>query len=265
MGMQWLYGGRRVCAPAGWLLLALLLAAGEAAWAGHAVDKTLSDLVAEAERIEVVRLESKSSRWNQRGNLIVTDMHFRRERDLLGNRGAGERFTLSQGGGVIGNEGHKVSGNPDLQSGTRYLVFVDVEQGELFSPFVAGEQGVYRLDDDGTAHSLAGLDSVHAVRRAPAEAAVRAQALEQQRAVVPGADVGEHGLERRDQLELVDVGKQGQHDAGGVRGAVGVHDGDPAPERSRVAVGLRDPGRRGEGVDGALRREAAGVGAAERE
>ncbi len=162
MGMQWLYGGRRVCAPAGWLVLALLLAAGEAAWAGHAVDKTLSDLVAEAERIEVVRLESKSSRWNQRGNLIVTDMHFRRERDLFGNRGAGERFTLSQGGGVIGNEGHKVSGNPDLQSGTRYLVFVDVEQGELFSPFVAGEQGVYRLDDDGTAHSLAGLDSVHA-------------------------------------------------------------------------------------------------------
>lgn len=159
MGNIGLYPGRRVWKSA-WLVL--LIASGQAAWAAHAVDKTVADLVAEADRIEIVRLEAASSRWSQRGNLIVTDLHFLRDRDLLGERAAGERFLLTQGGGTIGIEGHRVSGNPELQSGTRYLVFIDREQGELFSPFVAGEQGVYRLDADGMAHALSGLDSVHA-------------------------------------------------------------------------------------------------------
>lgn len=145
----------------GTAMLAGLLAAGKAALALHWVDKALPDLVMESEGIEMVRLEAKHSRWNGKGTLIVTDFHFLRERDLLGGRTAGERFVLTQGGGVIGNEGHSLSSDPELQVGARYLLFIDPERGELFAPFVGGPQGVYRLDADGLAHSLAGTHSLH--------------------------------------------------------------------------------------------------------
>lgn len=152
--------GRR-CGLMAMLVLSGFLMTSFGAQASHSVDKTLVDLVVESERIEVVRLESRQSRWNRMGNLIVTDFHFSRERDLLADRAPGERFVLSQGGGVIGIEGHRVSGNPELEVGARYVVFIDPAQGELFAPFVGGEQGVYRLDPDGMAHSLAGESSLH--------------------------------------------------------------------------------------------------------
>lgn len=147
---------------AGALALAGLLTVSASALASHSVDRTLADLVVESERIEIVRLEAAQSRWNRMGNLIVTDFHFSRERDLLADRAPGERFVLSQGGGAIGIEGHSISGNPELETGARYVVFIDPEQGELFAPFVGGEQGVYRLDPDGMAHSLAGESSLYA-------------------------------------------------------------------------------------------------------
>jgi hypothetical protein len=160
MGRHWLATGWRI-RVSGMLLAGSALMAGGMAWASHAVDKTLSDLVMESERIEMVRLETTQARWNARGNLIVTDFHFVLERDLLADRAPGERFILSQGGGVIGNEGHRVSGNPELTAGERYVVFIDPDRGELFAPFVAGEQGVYRLAPDGLAHSLAGGATLH--------------------------------------------------------------------------------------------------------
>lgn len=66
---------------------------------------------------------------------------------------------------------------------------------------------------------------------------MRTQPFEQERTIVARPDVREDGLEGRDELQLVDVLEEGQHDAGGVRGAVGVDDRD-AP-REGVGGGCR--------------------------
>lgn len=123
--------------------------------AQHAVPKTLTDLVDEAESIVVAQLESAQPRWNSRHTLIVTDYRFRIERGLLGGKPR-EQWVLSQGGGSLDGETHRLSSNPELRIGARYLMFVRADRGEVFAPFVAGGQGIYRIGDDGEAEALAG-------------------------------------------------------------------------------------------------------------
>ncbi len=133
------------------------LSAGTASvHAQHHVPKRLDGLVQEAGAIEMVQLQAARSRWNDRGNLIVTDYEFVRERDLLNDGAPGERLVLTQAGGIVGNEGQSMSGNPNLEIGSRYILFVDPEHGTVFTPFVSGEFGVYRIDSDGSVKSLAG-------------------------------------------------------------------------------------------------------------
>ena len=119
---------------------------------------SLPDLVAEAESIVVADLVDARARRNARGNLIVTDLHFRTDQVLLGMLPR-SGFVLTQGGGTLAGETHEISDTPDLVVGNRYLLFVRPGRGEMFAPFVGGAQGAYLLSSDGTATSLAGTQA----------------------------------------------------------------------------------------------------------
>lgn len=141
-------------------LLAAALFSAHVALAQHHVPRDTSELVNEAESIAVATLVSAQSRWNSRGNLIVTDYRFRIESTPL-NGGLGtHEFVVTQGGGTLDGETHSLSSNPRLVRGERYVVFLRPGRGEVFSPFVGGDQGIYRIDASGVARSLAGTDSL---------------------------------------------------------------------------------------------------------
>lgn len=139
------------------LLLAVcsLFHAGAGAVAADLVlSRGLPDLVAEAEWVTVADLVGAQARRNARGNLIVTDYHFRVVRSMLGL--PPHAFVLTQGGGTLAGESHAISDAPHLAIGERYLLFVRPGRGEMFPPFVGGAQGVFRLAADGSAAALGG-------------------------------------------------------------------------------------------------------------
>lgn len=147
----------RWCRRLAWCLAGLLGMASHA-HAQHHLPMSSSDLVLEAESISVSTLLFAQSRWNAKGNLIVTDYRFRVEQVLLDGGIGGFEFVVSQGGGSVGSESQDLSSNPRLQVGERYVVFLDPDRGEMFAPFVGGDQGIYRIDAAGVAVALSGKD-----------------------------------------------------------------------------------------------------------
>lgn len=142
------------------LLVALGMAAlAPAALAQHHVPVTLDQLVDGSGSIVVGTLVSAQPRWNERHNLIVTDYRFRIERRLLDSDAGAAEFVLTQAGGTLDGETHKLSSNPELFVGERYVAFLDPEANHVFCPFLGGDQGLYRIDGDGVASALSGNDS----------------------------------------------------------------------------------------------------------
>lgn len=128
------------------------------AQAQHFVPMEPSDLVLEAESISVATLWTAQSRWNDKHTLIVTDYRFRIDDTLLDGGIGNHEFVVTQGGGTVGDESQSLSSNPTLRIGERYLVFLDPDRGEMFPPFVGGDQGIYRVDASGFAVALSGTD-----------------------------------------------------------------------------------------------------------
>ena len=120
---------RRASATAACRLLATIAvcsvaALGNAAYAQELMTaKSLPDLVAEAEWIGVADLVDAHPRMNARGNLIVTDYHFRQQTSLLGAPPSLD-FVLTQGGGTLAGVTDHLSDTADLQTGHAYVIFV---------------------------------------------------------------------------------------------------------------------------------------------
>ncbi len=124
--------------------------------AQHHVPVSLNELVDGSGSVLVGQLLSAQPRWNDNHNLIFTDYRFRIER-VLYNGGIGNfEIVLSQAGGTLDGETHRLSSNPQLQVGERYLVFLDPQANQVLCPFLGGDQGVYRIDRDDIAWSLSG-------------------------------------------------------------------------------------------------------------
>jgi hypothetical protein len=143
---------RRPWRAAGLLLAALVSLAGHIGAQELMLQKSLPDLVAEAEWITVADLVGAQPHRNARGNLIVTDYRFRRVQAWLGATPAD--FVLTQGGGTLAGETHRISDTPVLEVGQRYLLFVRPGRGEMFAPFVGGAQGAWLLTGTNGALSL---------------------------------------------------------------------------------------------------------------
>lgn len=103
-----------------------------------------ADELAAAPRIVVADLESAQSRWNPQHTLIVTDYAFRRVEALRGVFDAA--FVLTQGGGTVGDETHRLSDLPVFRVGARYLLILNADDNPVFSSVRYGAAGALEIN-----------------------------------------------------------------------------------------------------------------------
>ena len=105
--------------------LAVALAVG---WTARPASATilrelgLSELVRQADRVVVARVEARVSRWE--GGRIVTDVTLRVEDSAKGDARVGERVVVTTMGGSVDGIGMKVVGEAAFVKGETALVFM---------------------------------------------------------------------------------------------------------------------------------------------
>lgn len=82
----------------------------------------LSELVRQADRVVVARVEARASRWE--GGRIVTDVTLRVEDSAKGDARVGERVVVTTMGGSVDGIGMKVVGEAAFVKGETALVFL---------------------------------------------------------------------------------------------------------------------------------------------
>jgi hypothetical protein len=113
------------------------------------------DELAAAPRIVLADLIDARSRWNAKGNLILTDYRFRTVEVLRGT--FGETFVLTQGGGTVGAETHALSDLPVFSTGARYLLLLNEADNTVFSSVRYGPAGAIEVDRMGDSIVTAAL------------------------------------------------------------------------------------------------------------
>jgi hypothetical protein len=105
------------------------------------VPLTARQLAAGSPHVVVAVVEDARSQWNAERTLIVTEYDLRIEDRLKGD--APERVTLTVPGGTVGEERHLTSVSTFLETGTRYLLFLEDFDRPTLSPVTGAWQGVY--------------------------------------------------------------------------------------------------------------------------
>ncbi len=123
-----------------WLLISCLwLIAGSVLAATIPMERT--ELIQRSEYIFVGQVKARASRWNDQGNMIVTDYRFDIEDVLFGTSQAEIELTFA--GGQLPEEGQSVSDVPEFSVGDRVLLMVESISRPLFSPVTGMNQGAY--------------------------------------------------------------------------------------------------------------------------
>ena len=106
---------------------------------------SFADLMSRAEQVALVTCTGEQvSRDGSRR--IVTDYALTVEEAVRGPAAVGATLTMRSLGGAIGDLGMRIEGEPRLEVGQRYLVFVEHRAGALRS--VGMSQGVLPVDED---------------------------------------------------------------------------------------------------------------------
>jgi len=87
--------------------------------------------------------------------MVWTDYRTRVEEVLRGPRGAGGLLTLSFAGGRAGDRDVAIEGVPVLETGARYLIFLD-DTPSVPMPVIGWTQGLFRVAESDKLVSLAG-------------------------------------------------------------------------------------------------------------
>lgn len=127
------------------ILLFILLIPG--ALGAHVAQMTSRELAAASANVVVAVVEGREVRWNDRHTLLMTDYTLRVEDRLRGR--APERLTLTVPGGTLGDLSDEVCTTVDLETGARYLLFLDSLDRPSLAPIVGAAQGVFRDGRDG--------------------------------------------------------------------------------------------------------------------
>lgn len=152
---------------------------------------TMGELVQRADRIALVRVLSQATEYDSRGR-IVTRVRVRVEEGLLAAN-AGDELDVVSLGGIIGDLGMQIAGEPSFEDGERALVFVRHING-IYRP-IGMSQGVFPVTDGDTPRVEPGGSGLSLVRPgtngelAPAGAALRgprslAHVMERVRALI---------------------------------------------------------------------------------
>lgn len=109
---------------------------------------SLGELVDQADHVVLATcVDARASRDGRRR--IVTDFTLRVQESMKGGASAGETLTMRRLGGAIGDLGMRIEGEPHLEVGERYLVFLrTLSDGRTLRP-VGMSQGVMRVQDEG--------------------------------------------------------------------------------------------------------------------
>lgn len=132
--------GRRL--PA--VLVFILLIPG--ALGAHVARMTSREIAAASANVVVAVVEGREVRWNDRHTLLMTDYTLRVEDRLRGQ--APERLTLTMPGGTLGDLSDELCTTVDLETGARYLLFLDSLERPTLSPIVGAAQGIFRDSPD---------------------------------------------------------------------------------------------------------------------
>lgn len=143
------HAARRLCSlavAAALLALGLVCAVPPApAHATIVVHLTLAELTEQASVIAVATVTNAQSRWNDEGNLIVTDVSLRVEEALAGCT-EGETLVLETAGGRVDRFAQVVGGVPSFEVGERVVVFLDRPASDSGALRLVGlGQGKYTL------------------------------------------------------------------------------------------------------------------------
>ena len=135
------------------VLLWLMLAATSVAAMELAV--TPVELAQKADWVFVGTVQNAEGRFAGSSNLIVTDYTFSDLETVTGTRPAqstdGVTYTMTVGGGHVGERAVQISGAPHFEVGQRLLLFVYGNDKKYLVPLVGGSQGVFRIiSDDAT-------------------------------------------------------------------------------------------------------------------
>ena len=106
----------------------------------------LAELVAESDRIVIGRVVFAES-FQRRSGTIVTVYRFQVERELLSNAPSPDEepeVLIQVMGGMVGNVGMRVEGEPKFAEGERALLFMEEGRNLAFRP-VGMAQGVMRI------------------------------------------------------------------------------------------------------------------------
>jgi hypothetical protein len=110
--------------------------------AAHVERMSPSEIAAASPAIVVATVEARASRWNALHTLILTDYTLRVEERLRGAEA--ERITLTVPGGTLGRIADDSCLTVHLQTGARYLLFLDDLEHPTLVPVVGAEQGLFR-------------------------------------------------------------------------------------------------------------------------
>jgi len=140
------------------ILGALVAAVSTSPGAAHAIRVDAAQLVTISPFIVVGTVANSTVRWNQQHTLILTDYVFSVEQQLKGQ--LPQIVTLTIVGGLLDNLRHDTCLSSSLDTGARYVLFLDDPTAPSFSPLVGAGQGWVRqgpglvgnqLDAEGTA------------------------------------------------------------------------------------------------------------------
>ena len=108
----------------------------------------LATLMGEAEQVVVARVISLNSRFDERGQ-IVTDVAMQVEESVKGEQPAGAAIVVRKQGGVLGDIGMRVSGEPNFSVGETVVLFGGRTKDGALRP-VGMSQGALRVfEQDG--------------------------------------------------------------------------------------------------------------------
>lgn len=109
---------------------------------------SLAELTTEADQVFVARVIAEESHYDEHER-IVTDVRLQVEEPVKGKLAAGQSVTIRRQGGVVGDIGTRVLGEPSFASGETVVMFAARRGADGALRTVGMAQGALRVFDEG--------------------------------------------------------------------------------------------------------------------
>ena len=123
-----------------WLCMGLILLFSASPMAALTIQMDRQEVIQRSELIFTGAVTEIAPRWNDQGNMIVTDVTFRIDSTLYGTESRPE-ITLTFAGGQLLEEGQAVSGVPEFTLDETVLLMLESTTQPLLSPITGMSQG----------------------------------------------------------------------------------------------------------------------------